>query len=85
MKEKLTVILKKWRRCNVVIRGVSPALILMQAEKLSYNDVTNYLDVYLKEVVSLVNLLSPNMKKNQFGKFVFLDTSAVTSRYGCLC
>jgi NAD(P)-dependent dehydrogenase (short-subunit alcohol dehydrogenase family) len=73
----LTAILKKWRRCDVVIHGVSPALILMQAEKLTYSDVTNYLDVYLKGAISLVNLLSPNMKKNQFGRFVFLGTSAL--------
>lgn len=70
-------ILKKWGRCDVVIHGASPALILMKAEKLTYSDVTNYLDVYLKGAISLVNLLSPNMKKNQFGRFVFLGTSAL--------
>ena len=76
-KKRLTVILKKWIRSDVVIHGVSPALILMQVKKLTYSDVTNYLDVYLKGLISLVNLYSPNMKNNQFGRFVFLIISAL--------
>jgi 3-oxoacyl-[acyl-carrier protein] reductase len=68
-------ILEKWGRCDVVIHGASPPIKFIKAEKANYNDVGIYLEIYLKGAMSLVNLFSPYMKGNQFGRFIFLGTS----------
>jgi len=68
-------ILKKWGRCDLIIHGATPSIKSIKAEETSYEDISAYLDVYLKGAILLVNLFLPNMKINQFGRFVFLGTS----------
>jgi 3-oxoacyl-[acyl-carrier protein] reductase len=68
-------ILEKWGKCDVVIHGATPSVKPIKAEEIDYDDIRIYLDVYLKGAVQLVNLLSPGMKSNKFGRFIFLGTS----------
>jgi len=68
-------ILKKWGKCDVVIHSASPSINLIKADNIDYDDISLYLEVYLKGAVQLVNFLSPSMKSNKFGRFVFLGTS----------
>jgi len=68
-------ILEKWGRCDIVIHGASPSIKPIKAEEINYKDVGVYLEIYLKGAISLVNLFSPYMKDNQFGRFIFLGTS----------
>ena len=59
-------ILKKWGRCDLIIHGATPSIKSIKAEETSFEDISAYLDIYLKGAILLVNLFLPNMKINQF-------------------
>jgi 3-oxoacyl-[acyl-carrier protein] reductase len=75
VKSMSETILEKWGRCDIVIHGASPAINPIKAEEINYKDVNAYLEIYLKGAISLVNLFSPCMKDNNFGRFIFIGSS----------
>ncbi len=71
------MILDRFGRCDVVIHTATPQIERIKVNEMEYASLERYFNVYLGGAIALVNLLSPRMIEQKFGRFIFLGSSGL--------
>ncbi len=63
---------------DVLVHAATPGITPVAAGQLQISDMAPYWDVFLGGAIALVRHTAPGMSQKQFGRMIFLGTSALT-------
>lgn len=69
------LIFDKFDRCDAIVHCATPAINPKNISELNFDDISTFIDTFLKASILLVEAFSPAMVEQRFGRFVFLGTS----------
>ena len=75
--DMIQAVIHSFGRLDVVVHGASPGIFPADVAQLSYGDVEPHLKTSLAGALTLVAGASPGMAEREFGRFIFLGTSAM--------
>jgi len=73
----LDTVQKTFGHPDVIVHAATPRLVARRIAETSYDDVDHYLQPYIRGALTLIARASPHMIQQNFGRFIFLGTSAL--------